>query len=140
MTNMPLAPTTSNQNTPLANAVFFKRKFLRVRSTNLFILTPAWFGYYSNTNGQVRLTKIDYPLFSKKTAVVKSMFKSKPSPYQLGTHGQAIVDIDVLETAEKRIMYVQETENGTNEVNLLFFKAAGGLFDDGEFLQKGTWL
>ena len=70
------------------------------------------------------------------------MFKSKPKPpYQLGTHGQAIVDIDVLETAEKRIIAtVQETENGTNEVNLLFFKAAGGLFDDGGVSPKGTWF
>ena len=97
---------------------------------------------YSNTNGQVRLTKIDYsPVFKEDSSrEIDVQIETEP-PYQLGTHGQAIVDIDVLETAEKRIIAtVQKTENGTNEVNLLFFKAAGGLFDDGGVSPEGYVL
>lgn len=94
---------------------------------------------YSNTNGQIRLAKVKFaPVFDDEGDRKIDVQIESESPFQMGQIGQEILSVDVLETADKRIIAtVQKTDKSLNEINLLFFKAAGGLFDDGGLSPQG---
>ena len=94
---------------------------------------------FSSARGTVRLVKVNYrPVFDESLRTIEVELETE-SPYQLGEAGQAIVDVDVLEAEDLRVIAaVQQNGEDSNALNLLFFKAGTGLFDEGGLTLQGS--